>query len=702
MSKNMTELEKKMNKNYASNWEYAQVMCTNLINMWRELDAQRTSRQDSWQESYRAWSGGRSDDDKNYDGMADLEVPQLRKEVETMTRRLFKGLFPEDYLQGVAKEMQDEELAITNTQLVRHYYDNIIKIKQPAYPWLKQGVLYGTSPIRQWWKKDISDKLFRKREPYLDKGEIKFRYKVVNEPVTNYNAPYLRACDLFETWIYPHNAQFPSEIEATFHRTKVQRSFLEERKKLGMCVNLEHLPSEGRTTDFAFEESQERMAQFGESGLLLTPDPKDGYYDFLEVWIKMKLPDSTVKTMCVVEIVDESVCTRIQRNPYWHGESPFDFMRFIIPPAGEFWGRGLPEAGLSLQNQLNDTMNQTMDATTLSLNNITIINPAYAPNSESFEVEPGAIWWADPNAVKQFTFPDLSQSGYRAAQALRQMISEMSDNQPQLPDPIAGKARSTGQAQLAVNEWQTDLYTIIDSIGAEALSSMAYKTHALVQQNVEEDDVIKITGKYASKWITKVITPHDIVGRYEFKWIPSLQIENQAVKTQQMLNFPRVWAQLPPEERANVRLNWENWLIKLFRDGFLIKDVHTIVESDRMTASIPPEIENKICLKGGEIEVQKSDQDDLHIQSHQAQIQALDPKKNAYEIFKLSRHITKHEMQLEQKQREMQMMQMQMQMMQAQAGGGAPQGGRPEGNPGQIPESTSQDALEKGQKIETT
>lgn len=692
--KKMTDVEKKMNKNYAEQYDYAEIVAKNLLDMWQELRSQRHQREKIWQDSYRAWSVDRTETDKNYDGMADLNVPQLRKEVETMSRRLFKGMLGDDYLKAEAIEIADDDLAILNSQLVRHYYDNIIKIKGPALPWIKQCVLYGTSAMRQSWKKETNDMFYKKREPYLDKGEIKFINKVVNEPVTVYNAPILRATDMFETWVYPHSAQTPDDIEAHFYRTKVKKSFLKQKYEMGQCARFEDLKDHGKSRDWDFEESQERLQQFGASGMLISSDPDDGYYDFLEIWIKMPLPDCSTQSWVVVEIVDEKICTRIQRNPFWHQMAPFDYARFIIPPVGEFYGRGLPEAAISLQHQLNDTMNQTMDSATLALNNITIINPAYAPNAESFELEPNAVWWADPNAVKQFAFPDLSKTGYAAAGSLRQMITELSDNQPQLPDPIAGKARSTGQAQLAVNEWQTDLYTIIDQICTEALSNIAYKTHSLIQQNITEDEVIRISGKYAGTWMSRVVTPHEIVGRYVFTWVPSLQIENQAIKTQQMLNFPKVWSMLPPEEKEKINLNWENWMIKLFRDGFMIKDVHNIVQTKNVNASINPEIENKICHKGGTIKVQDSDDDNQHMISHQAYLKTLDPKKDAFEIIRISQHMAKHQQSVEEKQVKAQMMALQMQAMQAQGQGA--------GNPTDIPQSTSQANIERGMKIETT
>jgi DNA-binding transcriptional MerR regulator len=684
-----------LNHNYARNKDFAREVMNDLLEIWGSVKREREHREEIWHESYRSWSVPTQNQDRGYQGMADLNVPQLRKEVETMARRIYKGLLPEDYLKAEPSELQYEDLTIVNTQLVRHYYDNIIKVKQYIMPWIKQGVLYGTSPIRQYWCRKENDMLYRKRVPKLaGDGTIDFKYEVTKDKVVLYNAPRLRAEDMFTHWIYPHTATNPEEIQKAFSLTKISKHDLMAKKDRGTVVFDKYVLEQAKQSDFDFEEQQQRLAQVGQAGEFKAMRG-DGYFDLLEIWCSLVLPGTKYPVMCVVEILNGSECIRIQRNPYWHQQLPFDYMRFIIPPPGEFYGRGLPEAAQSLQNQLNDTMNQTMDSTTLALNNITIINPAYAPNAESFEIEPNAVWWADPSAVKQMSFPDLSASGYKAAGTLRQMISEMTDNQPQLPDPIAGKARSTGQAQLAISEWQTDLFTFIDLIATEALSPMAFKTHSLIQQFIEEDDVVRVSCKYAGTWVERIVTPQEVIGRYDFKWIGALQIENQAIKVQQMLNFLKVWASMPPELQGQVKIHFDNLVIKLLRDGFQIKDIHNIVETARLTQSVPPIIEEKVLDKGGLIKVHEGDNDEVHLRVH---VQALQVDKDLVTRALRSKHIQEHQEQLRKKVQHAQMQEEMQRMQQAQMQAEMPQGRGP-GNPGQIPESVDPADMERGMGI---
>lgn len=696
--------KKPLDYNYAKDKDYADEVGKNLLEIFRLVQGDRSEREERWMESYRTWSADSESGDGNYEGRSNLYIPQIRKEVETMTRRILKGIFPDDYLKADPNHFEEEELALVNTQVVRHYLDNVMEFKQSAEPWIKQGVVLGTSPLRSFWCKKQNRQFFKERKFKTDPqtGALIPYIQTVEKEITRYNAPVARAEDLFNVWVYPVSAREVKDIQIIFARSKVTRKYMEKKKKENTAHFGDDLPEKGKDTDLEFEEHRERMAQFGESGELQAISKDDGYYDLLEAWFDVELPDGTC-VPGVVEIINEQLVTRIQCNPFWHQMPPFDFFRYIKGLPGEFYGRGLPEPIVPMQHQLNDVMNQGMDSATLALNNITIINPAFAPNSDSFEIEPGAKWFADPNGVKQFQFPDLSDTAIKNATVIRGMITEMSDNAPQLPDPIAGKARSTGQAQMAINEWQTDLFSFLESITAEGLNPFAKKIHMLLQQNLKDDDIIRVTGKYAGTWINRVVTPEMILGNFSFKWIGALQIENQSVKTQQMLNFVKVYQTLPPEARAGFRINWENFLIKLFRDGFLIKDTTNIIETARLNSSVDPVLEGRILDLGGHIKVQEMDDDEAHIAVHTQKIRSLDPKKDLYKLAVLNRHLRQHQAQLQQKRAAQQQAMMMQQMQMAQMMGGPQNQSQGEkqntpGNLGQINESTDQADIMRGQR----
>jgi hypothetical protein len=625
--------------NWALNKDFAEKVRSKIVGNFHKLRSDRASREQKWLEFYRMWSV-EHDDNQSYQGRANLYIPQVRKEVETMTRRLKKALFPEDYLDAEATKYEDSNAAETNKYVVRHFFDGPMNIKALADPWIKQNILYGTSPIKSYWSRREVEQVYRKKY-FKELGPANFeaKFKVVKENTLLYNAPKARVCDIFQTYVSPQSAQLPTDIKEVFERQKVSLDDMKKKAADGAAVNIKFIEDLAKKEDYELAETQMRTASQGDSGSIVDLES----LDLIEWWGELDLPDGR-RLPCVVEIIQESIVTRIQQNPFWHQTPPYDFQRFIKPPPGEFYGRGIAEAIQFMQYQVNDMANQTMDSSTLALNNITIVNPAFAPNVDSFEIEPGAVWWADPNAIKQFVFPDLSDTGIKNLNLIRTIMTTMSDNSPQLPDPIAGKARSTGQAQLAIDEWQTDLFSFMQSIETEALVPFTSKTHSLIQQYVNDDLIIRVSGKYAETWIKKLVTPEDLAGRYDFTWKGAIQTQNNAIKVQQILQFIKVAQNLPPDSK--VKVNWANLILKLFRDGLQFKDAHTIIETPDSNPSVPPSIENKMINMGGPVEVNPEDDDQLHVESHN---KAMAESQDPYIKYVFSLHIAKHNAQIEQK-----------------------------------------------------
>ena len=237
--------------NWAKDEDFANVVKTNLMDILRQVKTDRQERENRWQTYYRAWSVDSTGADRTYSGMADLNVPQLRKEVETMSRRIYKGLLPEDYLRAEPpREAVYEDLTEVNTQVLRHYLDNRVRVKSVFMPFIKQGVLYGTSPLRSFWHKEVNEMLYKKRVPVLQKdGAFEFEAKLTTEDVVMYDAPKLRTEDLFTTWVYPFNAARPEDIEITFWQTKVKKSELEFKSQNNMCHGFESFKDNGKDTN---------------------------------------------------------------------------------------------------------------------------------------------------------------------------------------------------------------------------------------------------------------------------------------------------------------------------------------------------------------------------------------------------------------------------------------------------------------------
>ena len=97
--------KRSLDYNYAKDLDFSDTVGKNLLEIFEGVKTNRQEREERWQSHYRAWSVDATESDKGYDGMANLSVPQIRKEVETMSRRIYKGMFPDDYLKAETDDL---------------------------------------------------------------------------------------------------------------------------------------------------------------------------------------------------------------------------------------------------------------------------------------------------------------------------------------------------------------------------------------------------------------------------------------------------------------------------------------------------------------------------------------------------------------------------------------------------------------------
>jgi hypothetical protein len=106
--------------------------------------------------------------------------------------------------------------------------------------------------------------------------------------------------------------------------------------------------------------------------------------------------------------------------PYDFKEAPFIEVPYLKMPY-EFEGYGLPMILENPQIMLNLIKNQRLDAATLSIHKMWIVNPLANINKEELVTRPfGIIYSIDPNGVREVEFSDIKQSAYREEDLLKQ------------------------------------------------------------------------------------------------------------------------------------------------------------------------------------------------------------------------------------------------------------------------------------------
>ena len=96
--------------NFAKDKVFAEQMMSKMISIWQNTKANREERERRWMDAFLAWSSNPAEiqEGRNDKGRANIRIRQLRKEIETMTRRSVKGLFQEDYLKAIPNGLENE------------------------------------------------------------------------------------------------------------------------------------------------------------------------------------------------------------------------------------------------------------------------------------------------------------------------------------------------------------------------------------------------------------------------------------------------------------------------------------------------------------------------------------------------------------------------------------------------------------------
>ena len=105
--------------------------------------------------------------------------------------------------------------------------------------------------------------------------------------------------------------------------------------------------------------------------------------------------------------------------PYDFKEAAFiDFPYLKVP--GEFEGYSLPMILENPQIMMNMIKNQRLDAATLSIHKMWIVNPLANINKEELVTRPfGIIYSVDPNGVREVQFSDIKASAYKEEDLLK-------------------------------------------------------------------------------------------------------------------------------------------------------------------------------------------------------------------------------------------------------------------------------------------
>src|SRR3990167_6774437 len=372
---------------------------------------------------YVAYGGDRQREIKKW--QANVQVPYIQAVVETLVPRIIDAR-PEFTAKG---RNIDDQLRAEKQQHLMDFFWEVAKMDVTAEDFVRAILVYGYGFLQVSWKKDVRELQFLNTKDITSKA-LKWEKK----KKTYYDAPWCEWVDNYNLWYDWHNTARESK-QFWFKRLVLTEAELKRRypnadpKRLRMALNA---PG-GDLVDYAairqtvrtthlYSTKRDMATSLTSSGGFFGTDKYNAMrlepmkmYEVFEWWRPFSDAYAVMVGGSYVPIFKNAVMPM----PYDFKEVPFINASYLKIP-GEFEGYGVPLILESPQIMLNLIKNQRLDAATLSIHKMWVVNPLANINKDELVTRPfGIIYSIDPNGVREIQFSDIKLSAYKEEELLK-------------------------------------------------------------------------------------------------------------------------------------------------------------------------------------------------------------------------------------------------------------------------------------------
>lgn len=636
-----------LTKNYATDRSTHDRFVKHVNKVWEASVQNRQSLNTRYKQYFNIWAT--KFDITYYDGNSKVYSPYVRKNIEFAVRNLRRNLFPTDDHFSVfpTGEGEDEiERAHKILQFLKWQQanDQGTNLKRYVTPFLRQLCIYGWSPVKVVWEQET-------KKIYTHERQVVPKYATVTDPLNDETQriqvgeeeqifqvekeikvrqhPTFLPIDLMEFYFYPQTVWDIRDALAVMEGMGYDESILKAREKSGIFENIKKVLALPPTKLEDNEIENNKIQRQQELGI--DSDTIEGidHWKGVEFSGKFDLKDDGNLIDVVGTVIDGKVAVQIRQNPHYDQEHPY-LMAKLDEMIGDGFGHGLAEPLQTMQYFLNDMKNQLNDMITYSLNPIVKYEAGGVVNPNNLTIAPGALWALNSMDAVQFERPpEVPQSGWMGVQNVEKELDEFSGIEKV---PATGRRPATQVAAiqqdsgLAILDWS-------ENIESQVMSPFLRKQFMLNQQFLDDEVWFRVLGKEPEK-----ISPEDLVGNFNFIWLGANQTQTLAVKSQQMMNFLQVSANIPPS--PDFRIDWGNILKRIWKEGMGLDGEDSIIVQMNDKSMMSAEAENAALIFGALLPVHPLDNDQEHIQTHQQilQIPTLDESTRDNIVEHLSRH----------------------------------------------------------------
>lgn len=605
---------------------------------------------------------------KHYEGLASIFVPETLRAVETIVAKLYSMLTGQpDWFQYSGRDNNgDDGAAIALTQLTLFQMDEN-NFKARLMDCLRQMVIAGLCVRKIGW-----DYQEVKRKRRGKSGESEAASETVKDVWT------FEPVEILSFHISDINIPYNDLQKATWigEQYLVERNYISERTRRGwfsgsMKAKLDAVI--GPASSQAMNLSADKLRASG-----FTNIDNKSKVELIERWglvpVEWVLDEKEMAAEgyesgemieAVVVIANRCAILKLEKNPFWHNQKPYVACPYI-PKENELPGIGVPQIGESLQEEINDTRNQTMDNKTLILATMWLKTRGSGIKNSDLKVRPnGIITTNDINGLAPLRPPVVSGVGTNMESVAKEDLRHSAGAASNLQG-IAQPGVGTATEAATVNK--ESLGRIL--LTAQLFTELVLKPTLIMAeynnyQFYDHIKVIKIIGPKGVKFVK--ISPEELVGYKDVSIkIATDGAENPAVMRQQLLNFFTILREMPP---PLIEYHWKilDKVYGMFFNGHDLSELYPNQPVDPRDLLSPEEERDCVLAEQAVVAVRGQDHQS-YIQYHENEMESMQNALSDMQFELYKKLIMSHYEALMQQQMEMQQ-QMNMQMAMAEAGG---------------------------------
>lgn len=470
-------------------------------------------------------------------------IPLIFQIIEIATPKLISFTSGNDNLFDVVANDTNEMQTAKNIKrlLADQFEKNDFDDKYETF--LKQLLLYGTSYFWVDWEVQWKWKVSRveKKHEYMDENgvnQVKTEYETQKGYQICGRRPKLTVLDVLD--VFPEQ----DHAEVADQSSVMIRKFMNKDEFARICDspqpyfgNKEAVEASG--TSMKFQETRQwRKTARGEISTVSSSD-----IELIEVWGYWDLDGDGKDEPCQIVIANRQVVVRAVPNPFDHQEIPLVKVNFCKVPL-EWYGIGLVEPVLSLQNETNLVRRQRLDNVNILINQMyKVLATDTSIDVDKVASSPSGVVLVDAmENLQPITRSDVTPTAYQDAAIIQQDMFNAT-----VPASLTGSIDDMkgdkagigmGVAKIAVSQAMEKFATAAKAIETKGIKRVLQLFYMLDLQYLTNSEVIRAYYGHLFP-APAIVTPAVIrtAGGVNFKMTVLSEMVNRDQKVNQMSAF---------------------------------------------------------------------------------------------------------------------------------------------------------------------